>query len=154
MSRLLRRRYGAGPWHLAAMAGCFLVAGYAATRVLGDPALLRIGLWFVGAAVAWDLGGGPLLALADRVLRRLARPVRGVSPLNFVRVPALMSASLLLVSAPLVLQRAPQAFEGRTGTSTQVYLGRWAAVTAVLLGVAAVLFLLAVLRRRGEPAGR
>jgi hypothetical protein len=46
----LRRRYGASPWHLAALAGCFALTAYAVTRITGDPALLRIAVWFVGAA--------------------------------------------------------------------------------------------------------
>lgn len=145
----LRRAYGAGPLHLVAVLACLVVAGYAVTRVLGDlPVLLRIAVWFVGAAVAWDLGLGPLMALVDRGLRTvLRRPVGGVVPLNFVRVPLLLSAVLLLVSAPLVLRRSP-VYAGRTALDQQVYLGRWLAVVAVLCAGAALLFLVAVVRRR------
>lgn len=146
----LRRRYGAGPVHLVAVVGCLVVAGYAVTRVLDDlPVLVRIGVWFVGAAVAWDLVLGPLLALGDRGLRAgLRRPVAGVVPLNFVRVPLLVSGALLLVSAPLVLRRSTEVYARQTTLSQDPYLGRWLTVTAVLCAVSALLFAAAVVRRR------
>jgi hypothetical protein len=144
------RRYGAGPGHLAAMAGCFLLAGYAASRLLGDPALFRIAIWFVGAAVVWDLVLGPLLALVDRGLRAGTARVRagGVSALNYLRVPALLSGLLLLLFAPSVLGRSEGVFTAKSGLSQDVYLGRWLGVTAVLFAVSALLFGVAVLRAR------
>lgn len=136
----MRRLYGAGPGHLLALLGCFAVSGYAVSRLLGDlPILLRIATWFVGAALAWDLLLGPLLALADRVLRA----VLGGGPvplLNYVRVPVLVSGALLLVFAPLVLRRSTETFERKSGLDGEVYLGRWLAVTAVLLATSAALW--------------
>lgn len=147
----MRRLYGAGPGHLVALLACFAVSGYAATRLLDDlPVLLRIGVWFVGAALAWDLVLGPLLALADRVLRTALG--RGRVPLlNFVRVPALMSGTLLLVFAPLVLRRSTETFERKSGLDGDVYLGRWLAVTAVLFVASALLWVGA--RWRAARAG-
>ncbi|MCY7366437.1 MAG: hypothetical protein LH469_14170 [Frankiaceae bacterium] len=72
-------------------------------------------VWFVGAVVVWDLVLGPLLALAARGLQPLHRlRVRGVRALNVVRVPALLSALLLLVWAPLVLRRSEGVYEAKS----------------------------------------
>lgn len=147
-SARLWRRYGAGPVHLLAVLACLLVTGYAATRLLDQlPVAVRIAVWFVGAAVAWDLGLGPALALADRGLRAvLRRPVRGVVPLNYVRVPVLVCGALLLVSAPLVLRRSERVYAAKTLLDQQVYAQRFLAVSAAVLTASAVLFALAVLR--------
>lgn len=147
---LLRRGYGAGPLHLLAVAGCLVVAVYSVTRVLADlPVAVRIAAWFVGAAVVWDLVLGPLLALGDRGLRAvLRRPVAGVVPLNFVRIPLLVCGALLLVSAPLVLRRSPQVYAAKTTLDQSVFAGRWLAVSATLAAASAAAFGLTVLRRR------
>ena len=131
------RRYGAQPWHLAVLLALFAVTGYTATRLLGDlPVALRILVWFVGAALVWDLVLGPLLALADRVLRA----VLPRSALNHVRVPALFSALLLVLFAPLVLQRSEPVYQAKAGLTQDPYLDRWLAVTGVLFAVSAVLY--------------
>lgn len=147
----MKRLYGAGPGHLVALLVCFAVTGYAASRLLDDlPVLVRIGVWFLGAALAWDLVLGPLLALVDRVLRTALD--RGRVPLlNFVRVPALMSGTLLLVFAPLVLRRSTETFERKSGLDGDVYLGRWLLVTGVLFGASALLWVIA--RRRAARTG-
>jgi hypothetical protein len=142
--------------HLVAVLSCLALAAYAVSRTLDDlPTAVRIAVWFVGAAVAWDLVLGPLLALGDRGLRRvLRRPLAGVVPLNHVRVPVLLSALLLLVSAPLVLRRSQGVYGPKTGLSQDPYLGRWLAVSAVVFAVSALLFGLRVLRtRRLHPSG-
>ena len=142
-----RRLYGASPWHLVALLAMLVVAGYTASRVLGDPALLRIAIWFVGAAVVWDLVLGPLLGLADLGLRAGLR--RGRVPLlNYVRVPALLSGLLLVMFAPLVLQRSEGVYAAKTGLSQDPYLARWLAVTAVLFVLSAVAWVLAARRAR------
>ena len=148
------RRYGARPWHLLVMALLLVATAYVVSRLLDDPVLLRIAFWFVGAAVAWDLVLGPLLALADRGLRAVLSGVRaaGVRPLNYVRVPAVVSLTLLLVFAPLVLRRSEGVYGAKSGLSQDVYLGRWLAVTAALCTASAVLFAVAVLRARRRAA--
>jgi hypothetical protein len=144
-----RRLYGASPWHLVALVGCFALTGYAASRLLDDlPVLVRITIWFVGAAVVWDLLLGPLVALVDRLLRSvLGRSDRPrVSPLNYVRVPLLLSALLLLVWAPLVLQRSEGVFRVKAGLLQDPYLERWLAVSGVLAACSAAAYALALLR--------
>jgi hypothetical protein len=131
--------------------GCFALTAYVLSRLVGDTAsLLQMVLWFVGAAVVWDLVLGPLLALADRGARTLLHRVRvaGVSPLNHVRFPALLSLLLLLIFAPLVLQRSEQRYSAKTDLSQDPYLERWAAVTVTLFALSALSYGLAVLRAR------
>ncbi len=142
------RLYGAAPWHLATMLALGAVTAYAVSRLLGDPALWKIALWFVGSAIVWDLLLGPLYAGADAALRPLSRRlrVRGVRPLNYVRVPVLLSSLLFLVYAPLILQRSESVYQLKAGLSQDPYLERWLAVTAVLFGVSAVLYAVAVVR--------
>ena len=146
-----RRRYGASWLHLGVLLACFALSGYAVSRVLPDTStLLAITVWFVGAAVVWDLVLGPALALADRGARRLARGTDGVSPLNFVRAPALLSLLLLALSAPQVLQRSAQRYAAKTGLSQDPYLERWLTVTAVLFTVSALAYGVRV--RRARPS--
>ena len=142
--------YGARPWHLLALLACFAITAYAVSRLLGDrTALVRIAVWFVGAAVVWDLVLGPLYALADRGLTPLRRvAVRGVAVRNYVRVPALVSSLLLLVWTPIIFQRSEQIFRSKADLGQDVFLERWAGVTAALFLLSAVAYGIAVLRRR------
>ena len=148
MSSRFGRLYGAHAWHLAVLIALLAGTAYVVSRLLGDPQLFRIGLWFVGAAVVWDLVLGPLLALGDRVLRAVLGRVRrnGVRPLNYVRFPVLVSLILLVVWAPLILQRSEGVYRAKSGLTQDPYLERWLVVTAVLLLTSAVVFVLAAVR--------
>lgn len=126
----------------------FALALYALSRVVGDPAVVRIAIWFVGAALAWDLVLGPALALVDRLLL----PLRRVGALNHVRVPLLGSGLLLLVWAPVVLKRSEGIFRVKAGLTQDPYLHRWLAITAVLFAVSAVLYAAGRLRHRARGA--
>jgi hypothetical protein len=143
-----RRLYGAGPLHLVAMLLAIALSLYAVTRIRDDPALLKIAVWFVGAALVWDLLLGPALAVVDRLLL----PLHRVGALNHVRVPLLASALLLLVWAPAILQRSEGVFRTKAGLSQDVFLGRWLVITAVLCAVSAALYGLRVLRGRRRSA--
>lgn len=144
------RLYGAHPWHLLVLLALAAVTAYTVSRLLDDPALWRIALWFVGAAVVWDLLLGPAFAAADRVLRATAGRVRtaGVPLLNYVRVPLALSSLLLLVWAPLVLRRSQDVYAAKTGLTQDPFVYRWLGVTAVLLVLSALAYLLAVRRSR------
>ena len=146
--RGFRRLYGAHPLHLLVLLLCFALGLYAVTRILGDPAVVTIAVWFVGAALVWDLVLGPLLALADRALL----PLHRVGALNAVRVPLLASALLLLVWAPVIFQRSEPTFRTKAGLGQDVFLGRWVAITALLFVVSGALYAVNRLRaRRGAP---
>ena len=141
----LRRLYGERPLHLVALLACVALTAYVASRLVGTPPALRIAVWFVGAAVAWDLVGAPLLALVDRGLRAL--PGR-VSPVNYVRVPLALSALLLLVFAPLVFRRSEGPYGAASGLDQDPYLERWLLLTALLFVGAGIAYAAALLRAR------
>ena len=145
------RLYGAHPWHLLTLLASFAVTGYAVTRLLEDTgALVRIVVWFIGAAVVWDLVLSPLLSLVDAGARPVLRSVRlgGVAALNFVRFPALLSLLLLLIWTPLVFQRSEQIYRSKSGLSQDPYLERWLLVTAALFALSFVAYSVAVLRAK------
>ena len=156
-SGLFARRYGAQPWHLLVLLALISGTGYVASRLVDDPTVISIVVWFVGAAIVWDLLLGPALALADLGLRTALAKVRtgGVRPLNYVRVPALLSLLLLVLWAPLVLQRSEPVYRAKTGLSQDPYLERWLLVTALLFTASGIVFALAVLRawRRSPSSG-
>jgi ABC-type transport system involved in cytochrome c biogenesis permease subunit len=142
--RWLRRHYGAGPLHLLALIACVAFVGYVVTRIQGEGGLVKVAIWFVLALVLHDLVIWPLYALADRGALRLARrhPDRlpRVPWINYVRVPAIMSAVLLFIAAPLILRRSEAGYYAATGLTESVYVGRWLLVTAALFAVSAVLY--------------
>ncbi|GAA4983939.1 hypothetical protein [Actinopolymorpha pittospori] len=145
MRRLLGplRWYGAGPLHLLVLLGSFALAGYAAMRfVPGNP--LGVAAWFVGAIVGHDLLLLPLYSLLDRGARAVFRhrPAPGPLPpgpwINHLRVPAVLSALLFLVFAPLIL-RLPSGFEHITGRPVTPYLTHWLLITGALFVGSAVI---------------
>jgi hypothetical protein len=128
---------------LLALLASFVVAGYAAFRLLaGNP--IGIGAWFIGSAVVHDLVLFPLYAGLDATLVMLLRrhpelaTVAGVRWLNYLRVPAAVSGLLLLVWSPLILRVSGPAYHAASGLSAQPFLLRWLAVTAVLFAMSAV----------------
>ncbi len=146
--RRLHALYGASPGHLVAVLACLLVAAYTVSRLFGSSSLLRIGVWFVGAAVAWDLVGGPLVALVDRGLQLLRRTGGGVALVNHVRAPLGISALLLLLWTPVIFQRSERTFMRRSGLDEDPFLGRWVLVTVGLFALSAALYALRVWRAR------
>jgi hypothetical protein len=154
--RWIRSRYGASPLHLLACASAFALAGYAALRfVPSNP--LGVAAWLLGGALGHDLVLLPLYSLADRsfvlAVRRRTPPTHWVVWLNHVRVPAALSALMLLVFFPLIL-RLPPNLEGITGGPRPDYLGRWLLVTAALFFVSALVLALRLrLRGRHAPHG-
>lgn len=132
-----RLRYGAPVWHLAGHAAAFAAIAYALSRLLqptvGRP--LAIVAWLIGGAVLHDLVFLPLYSLADRTVRAL-----GGRAVNYVRVPAVISGVLLLVYFPLILAKAPAAYERNTGRPPPDYLARWLAITGGLFAASGVVW--------------
>jgi hypothetical protein len=135
----LARRVGASPARLALLVACLGLAAYAAFFLLGDPALLRMLIWFAGAAVVHDLVLFPLYAAADRVLVVAAR---GRVPLiNHIRVPALGAGLALLMFWPGIVRQGEATHLAATGLDQAPYLGRWLALSAVLFGASGLVYL-------------
>ena len=138
MSRL-RALYGTTPLHLVAVVASLATAGYAAAKIVeGTSNWPKIALWFIAAVLLHDFVLFPLYTVLDRIAGG-RRPGPGV---NFVRVPALLSVALLLVSLPLVFTIAPETYASATGLRPEPYLERWLAVTAVLFVASGVLYAL------------
>ena len=144
------RLYGGGPLHLLSALASFAVAGYAALRIrdLGAPG--NVAVWFLGAIVAHDLVLLPLYSLVEATASRLARakskaarvgapPPPGVLLLNHVRVPAMLSSLLFLLFFPSILGRN-EGYMGASGLDTDVYLGRWLALTGALFVLSGLLY--------------
>ncbi|MFI7214084.1 hypothetical protein ACIBP4_09255 [Micromonospora maritima] len=138
-----RRAYGAAPWHLLLLVGCFAVTGWIALRLAAEPTAGRMLLWFLGAVVAHDLVLFPVYASADRLLGRAGPSLR-----NHVRVPALGSALLFLVYLPGILGLGDGTYTAATGLTPRPLLGRWLAVTAVFFAASALLYALRRTRHR------
>lgn len=139
-----RRIYGAGPAHGALMVAATLGAAYMLSRILGAKHAVWIFIWFAGAIVVHDLMLLPLYSALDRLLtaRRRSSPPSASAPswLNHVRVPAVISGTLLLITFPLVLGLSDRAYARASGLHTSVYLARWLAVTGVLFTVSAAVY--------------
>ncbi len=105
--RRLTRWYGANPLHLLALLACFALAGYAATQLVRSRPE-SVAIWFVGAVVGHDLVLMPLYSIADwsvlAAVRHRAPNLPPVPWINYLRVPAGLSALLLLVWFPLILR--------------------------------------------------
>ncbi|TWV55873.1 hypothetical protein FRZ03_05750 [Streptomyces misionensis] len=118
--------------------GCsFAVAGYAGVRLLAsDP--LGVLLWFVGAALLHDLVLLPLYSAADRSLVRGLGTAGRRAWTPYARVPAALSALLLLVWFPLIGGRVAERYRLVTGLSPDGFLARWLLITAVLFAGSAL----------------
>jgi len=152
-----RYEYGASPAHLLVALASFAISAWALWQVLDVlSAPERFLVWFLGAILVHDFVFLPLYSLLGLAATKglapgAAAPSRlRIAALNHLRVPALLSGLMLLVWHPLVLSRAPGGFERTTGMTTDVYLERWLALTAVLFAGSALLL---ALRARGLGAG-
>ncbi|MEU2616918.1 hypothetical protein ABZ642_01960 [Streptomyces sp. NPDC007157] len=161
--RRLRLPLGS-PLQLLLLACSFALAAYAGVRLLsGD--WLGVVLWVVGAALLHDLVLLPLYSLADRaVVRGLGAAGRqvGAPPTPsgqwgktmYIRVPAALSALLLLVWFPLISGMVAGHYRSATGQSSDGYPARWLLITAVLFGGSALLLAFRLRRatKRRPPA--
>lgn len=152
MSRV-QRMYGQRPLHLLAVLACFALAGASLVGFVGAGHVRSLVLWFAGAIVAHDLLLFPVYSLLDRLASRspsragrdvASRPARPA--INYVRVPTVVSALLLIVYAPLILGLSSHTYTADTGLSSNVYLGRWLLISGVLFVLSAVAYVLALLR--------
>ncbi len=126
------------PFHILILACSFALAAYAGVRLLsGD--WLGVALWVAGAALLHDLVLLPLYALADRAVARGLGAAGRREWAMYVRVPAALSALLLLVWFPLISGTVAGHYRSATGQSADGFLARWLLITAVLFGGSALL---------------
>lgn len=143
-----RGLYGASPLHLLGLLACFALAGAALLRLVEAGPLHRVGLWLVGAILLHDLVLYPAYTALDRAARRGgAVPGRAGAAANFVRIPTVLSAGMLLLFFPLILGLA-EGFPAVSGQTTDVYLGRWLGLSGALFAGSAALYVLRRARAR------
>ncbi|WP_034275444.1 hypothetical protein [Haloechinothrix halophila] len=155
--------YGANPLHLLVLIGCFALAGYAVWRVIDNPSLPRMALWFVGAVIAHDLILFPLYALADRSLSGALRALRAlrrgrdgprVPVLNHVRVPALGAGLTFLLFFPGIVGQGSGTHRAATGLAQEGYAARWLLLVAALFLVSALVYAIRARRYRAGSSSR
>jgi hypothetical protein len=138
----ITRWYGANPLHLLALLACFALAGYAAFQLVPSRPL-GVAVWFVGAVIGHDLVLVPLYSIADRsvlaAIRHRAPNLPAVPWINYLRVPAGLSALLLLVWFPLIL-RLTTRYQQSTTLSPDPFLWHWLAVTGALFLLSAAAY--------------
>jgi hypothetical protein len=137
--------YGASPWHLAGVAGCLLVSGYAIARLASLPSFDSVAVWFAGSILGHDLVLFSLYSAAGVALVALTRSARLV---NHVRVPAVLSGLLFLTWFPLILGLSEERFMNAAGRNTDVYLTRWVVVTGALFALSALVYVVRGARGR------
>ena len=141
--RWFSRLYGSNPLHLLVTIACFAIAGYAANKLAAGGDVKGILIWLVGAVIGHDLILFPLYAIADRsimaVFRRRPPALPAVPWINYLRVPVVFSAILFMIWWPLIF-RLPTDFTDKTDLPTNVYMGRWLAVTGALFLLSALAF--------------
>jgi hypothetical protein len=155
--RWFRSHYGAGPIHLLGLLICFAIAAYAVTRVFGEGGWKGVFSWFVICLVIHDLIAWPLYTWADRKVirwqsRRPGRPPLQVPWINHVRVPTIISGTLLVMFSPLIFRISNLTFESYTGFSENIYLTNWLMVTVILFAGSAVVYLLRLVFGRQSRA--
>lgn len=135
--------YGSHPLHLLLMVAGFSLAGYVV--VTATPATLvkpedawwhSMALWFAAAFLAHDLVLFPVYAGIDRLLE-VAVPRTRLRAINYVRVPALGSALLLLIFFPGIVRQGADLYRDDTGLTQDAFLGRWLMLTAVMFAASA-----------------
>ena len=157
----IRHFYGAHPLHLLALIAAFALAGYAVRAVVAAGQWQGFALWFAVAIVGHDLLLFPLYSLADLSVRRLlprraaAAGPAGAEPglppvLNHIRIPAALSALLLLVWFPLILGLSAGAYRRASGLGSSPYLWRWLAVSGALFTISAISYSFRVRRERAR----
>ena len=154
--RWFNRLYGSNPLHLLVTIACFAIAGYAANKLAAGGDVKGILIWLIGAIIGHDLILFPVYAIADRsimaVFRRRPPALPAVPWINYLRVPVVLSAILLLIWFPLIFRLPKQFTADHTGLPLTPYMGRWLAVTGALFLLSALAFAvrLAVGGRRGQ----
>ncbi len=152
-----RSSYGSSPLHVLGLLASLLIAtggviGWFDSFTTLD--IVRILVWFLGAAIAHDLILFPLYAVLDRIAigsvhgRRVDPPPQRAPGWVYVRIPALLSGLLWLVFFPEVLRLGNDTFHTASGLGQNVYLARLLITCGVLFALSGVVYALTLGRQR------
>lgn len=152
-----RALYGASPLHLIAVIASFAFVTYGFIRIFDSPAPESTMLFFIAAIFAHDLIAFPLYSAFNQIACRSvgeksnwSLSEQQVQPLNYIRIPAVVSAFCLLLFFPLILRLSEDRVVANSGQSADVFLGRWLGIVAVLFTVSGLLY--AIRLRRSNRA--
>lgn len=151
MSRF-RENYGAGPLHLLSSVAMGAIVIYALSQIAGASEPIDFAIWFAGAVIAHDMIAFPLYS----VLGLIAGGATAKAPantINYIRVPAFLSAIAFVVFFPFILGIDADYFQEKTGVEPSGYFEKWLLLTAVLALASALLFAINLRRakRASEP---
>lgn len=152
-----RKLYGASPLHLLAVITSFAVVGYGFFMIFQSPAPESTVIFFVAAIFAHDLVAFPLYSglnlIADRPLRGKdaeAAESGRVPPINYLRVPFILSGFCLLLFFPLILRLSADRYAASTGMDIEMFLGRWLGITAAVFLGSAIAYAINLRRAKGR----
>jgi hypothetical protein len=140
--------YGENPLHLLAHLAGFAIGGFALFQIVNNGAWINFAAFFVGAALLHDMVLLPFYAAIDKlaIARRGPRPY-----VNHIRVPAVISAILLLIYLPLISGKSDASYRAAVGHNPHGYLRNWLLITAGLFVASGCVFVLKAWRRQPGP---
>jgi hypothetical protein len=171
-AHLAARLYGARISHLIVVLAS-LALGFYVVLLLGVDQLFNptvwwqsIAVWFAVAVIGHDLILFPLYAAADwllLLLRRAAtnhasalpRPAKHLPLTNYLRIPTLAAALLLMMFLPGIIEQGAATYHAATGLTQTPYLSRWLMLTAVFYLASALWYAVKTVwqqRRSTKPA--
>lgn len=144
--RAFRQTYGGHPLHAVGLLLSFALVGYV-VYVAGPNTLWNkdvwwrsILVWFFGSVVLHDAILFPLYSAADRLITGLGRLHLAVSPVNYIRVPALGTALTFLMFFPGILSQGAHNYRAATGLTQDPFLERWLVLTVLLFAASAIAY--------------
>lgn len=175
LGQLASRSYGDRLFHLLVVLAALALGAYTISvlgvRNLFNPTVWwqSIAVWFAVAVIGHDLILFPLYSLADRLLSAPRRspmghrdsaarnPSRRIPITNYLRMPTLAAALLLLIFLPGIIEQGAPTYRAATGLTQTPYLSRWLLLTAAFYDAGTACYAIrTLLRQRGssEPARR
>ncbi|SPM39825.1 lipoprotein [Mycobacterium numidiamassiliense] len=175
LGQLASRLYGDRLFHFVVVLAALALGAYTISvlgvRNLFNPTVWwqSIAVWFVVAVIGHDLILFPLYSLADRLIFAPRRspvgyrdsaaenPSRRIPMTNYLRMPTLAAALLLLIFLPGIIEQGAPTYRAATGLTQTPYLSRWLLLTAAFYDAGTVCYAIrTLLRQRGssEPARR
>ena len=158
--RRLRHLYGSSQLHLLAVIVTMSFVAYGVIRIAEGSDALNTFIFFGGAIIAHDLISFPLYSGLNLIAHRsLVGPVRGpavdrrVPLINHLRVPAILSGFALVAWFPLILGLSADDYRLKSGLDSDVFLGRWLLITAVLFLGSALIYAVRLRRATRLAAG-
>ncbi len=154
--RAFTKIYGGHPLHAVGLLLSFALVGYV-VAVAGPETLWNsdvwwksIIVWFFGSVLLHDAVLYPLYSLADRLLAGSTRRLWTLSPVNYVRIPALGAGLTFLLFFPGILTQGAESYRAATGLTQEPFLGRWLVLTTALFTVSAAAYFIRLILVRSR----